>query len=489
MKILIDTNILIPLEPFFGTDIESQRSNALELISLCLKHGIEIFLHPEGRKDIANDRNETRKQIRVEAYKKYKELIHPPTPSKEMKEILGVPKPGSHDEIDILMLASVFQDAIDYFVTDDQKLRKKAKSLNLQDRVLSLNETLDLLTRLFPEQNQIPESVERLPVYALNEQDPIFQSIRDSYPGFDDWLQKCKREHREALVIKREDRLAGICIFTEEKKDQIEGKRGRVLKLNTFKVSPDFSGYKLGELILKSVIRISRNEKFHHLYITTHEEGQSSLLAFLDDFGFRILQGKNERGELLLLKDISPIPDSYLLHALEFQIRFGPGIEKLENVSYFFVPIQPQYSRLLFRETERQRELFKELLPVENTIRKAYLCHSVNKQIRPGDLLLFYRSKDARSIVAIGVCEYTFRSIDSKEILRKIGQRTVYSLSEIENLTRKEVLVVLFRESRILEKPISYDELSRMGIVHGTIQSIQKIKEESLPWLKQRILE
>ncbi|EMO78619.1 hypothetical protein LEP1GSC126_1721 [Leptospira kirschneri str. 200801774] len=40
----------------------------------------------------------------------------------------------------------------------------------------------------------------------------------------------------------------------------------------------------------------------------------------------------------------------------------------------------------------------------------------------------------------------------------------MYSFSEIENLTKKEVLVVLFRESRILEKPISFDELSRMGL-------------------------
>lgn len=490
MKILIDTNILIPLEPVFGTDIESQRSNALELISLCLKHGIEIFLHPEGRKDITNDRNETRKRIRVEAYKKYKELIHPPSPSIEMTKILGEPNPGSHDAIDIQMLASVFQDAIDYFVTDDQKLRKKAKSLNIQDRVLSLNETLDLLTRLFPEKTQIPESIERLPVYALNEQDPIFQSIRDSYAGFDDWLQKCKREHRECLIVQREGRIAGICIFSEETKDQIDGKRGKVLKLNTFKVSPDYSGYKLGELLLKSITRIARSEKFYHLYLTTHEE-QSPLLTFLDDFGFRILQGKNERGELLLLKDISPTSDSYLLPALEFQIRFGPGIEKLENVSYFFVPIQPQYSRLLFLERieQKQRELFPYFKPMENMIRKAYLSHSGNNQLSPGDILLFYRSEDIRSIVAIGVCEIVFRSQDSKEIIRKIGQRTVYSLSEIENLTQKEVLVVLFRESRIFENPISFNELSMYGGVKGWIQSIQKVKEDALPWLKQRILE
>ncbi|EPG65778.1 GNAT family N-acetyltransferase [Leptospira wolffii] len=488
MKILIDTNILIPLEPVHGEDIEPKRQSALDFTSICRNNNIEIFLHPAGKRDISNDKDQVRGKIRLEAYQKYKELHKPPILSTEMTEIIGKPRPNSHDEIDIEMLASVYHNAVDYFVTEDQNLRKKAKSLGLQDRVLSLNEVSDLLSRLFPGKVQIPEIVERTFVYNLDEKDPIFQSIRDSYPGFDDWFLKCKREHRESLVIKRESLLAGLCIFTEETKDQIDGKRGKVLKLNTLKISPDFSGYKLGELLLKSIMRIARHERFHHLYLTTHEE-QSSLLAFLEDFGFRILARRNERGELLLVKDIFPAEGIPPLSALEFQIQFGPGIEQLENVSLYFIPIQPQYSRLLFRETEKQGELFKEFVPVENTIRKAYLCHSVSKQLTPGDILLFYRSKDVRSIVAIGVCEFVFRSQDPKEIVRKIGQRTVYSLAEIENLTQKEVLVVLFRESRILEKPISFDELSRMVAVKGSIQSIQKVKEESLPWLKQRIVE
>lgn len=225
MKILIDTNILIPLEPVHSADIEPQRSAALDFISLCLKNNIEIFLHPKGRKDIENDKNQVRKQIRTDAYKKYKELVHPPAPSKEMMDIIGDPIPGSHDEIDIRMLASVFQDAIDYFITEDQKLRKKAKSLNLQDRVLSLNEVLDLLSRLFPSHIPMPEIVKRLPVYSLNEKNPIFESIRNSYPGFDVWFQKCKLEHRESLVIQRENSLAGLCIFSEKKKTKLTIKK------------------------------------------------------------------------------------------------------------------------------------------------------------------------------------------------------------------------------------------------------------------------
>ncbi|EKR71276.1 GNAT family N-acetyltransferase [Leptospira noguchii] len=488
MKILIDTNILIPLEPVYEKDIEIQRQTALEFISLCRNNNIDIYLHPAGRKDIENDQDSIRKQIRIETYKKYKELKHPPEVTKDMLSVLGNPKLNPHDNIDIEMLATVYYNAIDYFVSDDNALRKKAKSLCVQDRVLSLNEILDLLLRLFPDKVLIPDIVKRIPVYSLNDKDPIFESLRESYPNFDTWLQKCKREHREAIIIQRENALAAICIFAEETKDQIKGLKGKILKLNTFKVSAKFSGYKLGELLLKSVIRIARHEKFAHLYLTTYEH-QIQLINFLEDFGFRAIPVRNEREELVFVKNIIPIQSSSRLTSLEFQIHFGPGIEKFDEVSIYLVPIQPQYSRLLFRETEKQGDFFTYFLPVENTIRKAYLCHSHNKQLVPGDILLFYRSEDVRSLVAVGICEFTFRSKDSKEIIRKIGQRTVYSFSEIENLTKKEVLVVLFRESRILEQPVHYNELSKMGIVKGPIQSIQKIRQEQLSWLIQRITE
>ncbi|MGJ4752345.1 GNAT family N-acetyltransferase [Leptospira kmetyi] len=488
MKILIDTNILIPLEPFHPKDLEKGRANALNFVSICRNNGIEIYLHPSGKKDIENDKDSTRQKIRLEAYKKYQELTHPPKVTQEIVDILGNPKKNSHDEIDYDMLASAYHNAIDYFISEDNHLRKKAKLLGLQDQVLSLNEIIDLLLRLYPDRTPIPEIVERKPVYSLNDKDPIFQSLRKDYLGFDAWLQKCKREHREALIIQKGNLLAGICIFTEESKDKIQELDGRILKLNTFKISAEFSGYKLGELLLKSIIRIARHEKFQHLYLTTYDN-QIQLVSFLEDFGFKVAPVRNERKELILVKDIFPRKRISDMSSLEFQIMFGPGIEKLEDVSIYLVPIQPRYARLLFRETEQQGELFSNMLPVENTIRKAYLCHSSNKQLAPGDILLFYRSEDTRSIIVVGVCEYTFRSQDSKKIVRKIGQRTVYSFSEIENLTNKEVLVVLFRESRILERPISSDELLRFGVIRGSIQSIQKVNEDKLQWLKQRIVE
>jgi hypothetical protein len=138
----------------------------------------------------------------------------------------------------------------------------------------------------------------------------------------------------------------------------------------------------------------------------------------------------------------------------------------------------------------QQGDLFPASFPFQNTIRKAYLSQSGIRTLQPGDVLLFYRSKDLRSIGKIGVLEKILVSSDSSEIDRFVGKRTVYSSDNIARMAEsRTILAILFRESRSLAKPISFSELEKSGTVTGPIQSIQKVKEEQLPWIIQRITE
>ena len=111
----------------------------------------------------------------------------------------GAPAFGSNDYVDNCFLASVKGDAVDYFVTEDKGIHKKAKRVGLQSRVLYLRDAISLLQDFFDETPLPPPSVKTKKVYALDEKDPIFGSLRKDYsPGFDPWFQKCKREHSEA---------------------------------------------------------------------------------------------------------------------------------------------------------------------------------------------------------------------------------------------------------------------------------------------------
>lgn len=117
-----------------------------------------------------------------------------------------------------------------------------------------------------------------------------------------------------------------------------------------------------------------------------------------------------------------------------------------------------------------------------NTIKKAYLCHSKIKAIQQGDIVLFYRSTDKKSIQCIGIVENVLFSEDINEVFPIIAKRTVYTFSEVQEFLRKKTLVILFRYIE-LEREIPHRKIVEVGI-KGNIQSIRQISNEQYVSLK-----
>ncbi len=119
-----------------------------------------------------------------------------------------------------------------------------------------------------------------------------------------------------------------------------------------------------------------------------------------------------------------------------------------------------------------------------NAIKKAYLSHSRIKQLKPGDILLFYRSKDDQSITSLGVIEEVkVGMIETDEIIRFVGKRTVYSRDEIET-SPKPLIVILFRHHFHLKNSLKLTTLLASGIFNGPPQSIMQISDEKYNVIK-----
>jgi hypothetical protein len=121
-------------------------------------------------------------------------------------------------------------------------------------------------------------------------------------------------------------------------------------------------------------------------------------------------------------------------------------------------------------------------------LRKAYLCHSPNRQLQAGSTLLFYRSQDAKAVTCVGVVEDTLVSTKAEEVVAFVGQRTVYSADDIQGMcNRGPVLAVLFRQDRLLPTPIPRQELVSERVVTQAPQSICRVPAEVIPWLDARL--
>lgn len=492
MKLLVDTNIIIPMEPVSTLDFAVNTSLATEFHRLATLTGNHICVHPAVLHDLGRDTNRERAEVRRVALGRFESIKPVPSLIPLHERVLGTPETGSNDWVDNELLKALASDAVDYLVTEDLDIHKKARRMDLPNRVLTLAEAISMLRDLFDRTPPPPPSVQEVYAYQLDSGDPIFDSIRRDYaPGFDEWLTtKCKRKHRKAYVVSNPDgKLAGLCIIKPE--DQLpDGRKGKVLKLCTFKVSEAQSGNRYGELLLKAAFDYLFENRYEYTYFTVLPQHQP-LIEFAKDFGFQVT-GKLDSNELVMVKDLCvPAGAAESLSPLDLHVRYGPRVMSFNGNTTHVVPIQPQYHRILFPEWERQMALALGLSlvnrPCGNSIKKAYLSRSRNTGLRSGDNLLFYRSQDEGAVTAVGIVEGAQRSAAPDEIARYVGKRTVYSYADIQRMSPKGVLAINFRLSTILRNPLSLDALLKGGVLKGAPQSITEVKKEGLEWLRQTI--
>jgi len=473
MRILLDTNIFIPLEDS-SIEIDEKLAELNRLVSG--KH--QLLIHPATSLDINRDKDAARKARSLSRLAKYSELEFPPELNSDLEETLfGAPR-NDNDTVDNNILFSLHKNCVHWLVTEDAGIHKKAKRINQEERVLTVDQTIRALSEEDKEHVNLYPNIQDVPCHTLDLSDIIFDSLRDGYSDFDNWYRnQCSKTGRCAWTWLDDEKIQAICIYKTEENPIVnidnQALPGKVLKLCTFKVIK--LGYKIGELLLKQAFNYVIENKHRYVYVTVEPEKHNFLEELLQDYGFyRFGVDKNGR-DLVYVKDFPAKPPKTNDDPLEYSIKYYPYI-KLENNSVFLVPIQPQYHKVLFPELEKQPDLFSsEAVSAGNAIKQAYICKSPAKSISPGDILFFYRTTDDKAITTYGVVDQFHIEEDPDKIFQWVSKRTVYSMDEIKEMSNKEVKVILFRIIRHLNESVPYHHLLKTGIVKGPIQSITKL--------------
>jgi GNAT superfamily N-acetyltransferase len=490
MKILVDTNVLIALEPV-GSDLEPLAPIAAEFLGLAASSGHQVVRHAAQDIDRANDRNEARRSARDVLIAKYPVLPKVRSMPPELEVELGSYLVGSNDWVDNQLIGALEAKAVDFLVTEDAGIHRKGRRVGLGDRIFRVADVRDMLRTFLDEPPPALPAVRWMRATEIQERDPIFDSVRADYDDFDVWLAKCRVEEREVAII--EDASGGyaaVCIVA--RKNDKFATQGKFLKVCQFKVDDRYRGRRYGELLLKAIFEYRRTNGHDFAYVTAFER-HDGLIRLFEDFGFLQWVDRTTRGELILIKRFRASETDRLMSTpLDFHVRFGPPALSLDPSQTYVVPIQPEFHRLLFPEAERQFSSDQLSLglrlddsdrPFGNSLRKAYLCHAQVRALAPGATLLFYRSHDLKALTCVGVVERSSRETDVDEIARIVGKRTVYSYQQIEALAAKPVLTILFRQDRILEVPIPLADLLHGQLLSSHPQSITTIKQEGFAWM------
>ena len=271
MNILIDTNILIPLEDT-GRMLDSSLAKMRRLSE---QNGHIFYIHPDQKKDIGRDRDEERRNIVLSRLGQYQVIPDPPSLTEQDIKKYDWPDNTEQDQVDNILLHALYRGAIHLFVTNDKKIHKKAKKVHIQEKVHRTDQFLRFLeSQSENEKLSPPFGIQDSHLHYFDVQQPFFDSLREDYPGFNKWYREKASDGRKAWNVYDNNKLYAICIYKEESPEQITDDGfvldGKSLKLCTFKVDEKFRGRKLGERLLYSAFQYALDKCISYVYLHIH---------------------------------------------------------------------------------------------------------------------------------------------------------------------------------------------------------------------------
>jgi GNAT superfamily N-acetyltransferase len=451
------------------------------LVRLAGVGGHQLLYHPASKIDIDRDKDTQRRDRTLVRLQQYTMLEGaPPSPR-------NTSQTSPNDACDNDILHALACSAVHALVTEDKEMHSKARQAGFGHRIYNIQTAEDWLRRLHsPTEVHLP-NIEDVHMYSLTSQleAPLFDSLRASYDTperkFDTWFHDKAQTGRKAWISRSDHgEVEAICIYAMQTDEIVnednECLHGLSLKLCTFKVGEQIRGKKIGELFLKAAFRFATENHCENIFVHTNPE-QVYLLELLNDFGF---EQRGAYGADIMLVKVHPIsPPQKDLPALDYARLYFPHFRQDDAVRKFLVPIKPQYHQILFPELVQQGQLFGGGSSAGNAIKQAYLCKAQSTQVRPGDIVFFYRTIDTMAVTTVGIVECYEIHHSATNIMQLVSRRTVYSQKDIEKMAVKPTKVMLFRLVGHLSAPITYSILTQENMVSGPIQSITQISNDS----------
>lgn len=474
MKVLIDTNIIIHREAsrVINPDIG-------HLFNWLDKLHVEKCFHPLSLEEIEKYKDksvvETLK-IKISNYQKLKTI------SPETEQILKIRETdkSENDKIDTSLLKELLNNRVDFFITEDRKIHQKATSLGISERVFTIDSFIEKAVAENPTLKEYKVlSVKKEFFGNINLNDSFFDSFKKDYKEFENWFNK--KSDNESYVCVMDGKIEAFLYLKPEGMNEnynnitpaLSPKKR--LKIGTFKVHS--TGFKLGERFIKIIFDNAIELKVDEIYLTIFNRtvDQKRLISLIQDWGFYYWgEKKTENGiEEVYVRDFTPRAK------IETPKLTFPYIRKDSN--FFIVPIMPEYHTNLLPDSILNNESpknFTENEPFRNAIQKVYISRSVKRDLKSGDVIVFYRTKHngpaihTSVVTTIGIVESVITNIKSEdEFIEFCRKRSVFSNDDLKKWWNykqsNRPFIVNFLFVCSLPKRLTLNKLIKLKIIAG----------------------
>ncbi len=466
---LLDTNIILHRESKDPINQEIGR-----LFSWIDKLDYKKCIHQVTVDEILKIQNEKVRKafsIKIDSYHRLPTIAPLHDDVKKISEKYDTTK---NDLKDTTLLNEVYTRRVDLLLTEDRKIHLKAKELGIDDKVFTIDSFLEKATIDNPElidYNILSVRKEYFGNIDLN--DEFFQSLKEDYPGFEDWF--AKKSDEMAYICLSEDKIIAFLYLKLEGENEPYSDikptfpKKKRLKIGTFKVR--LNGFKLGERFLKIIFDNALQYAVDEIYVTIFPKGieKLRLINLLEDFGFELYGKKQSTNgeEDVYIKDFSRNAQ------LESPKTTYPYIDI--NANKYLVPIYPEYHTSLFPDSILNTESPEDYFDNEshrNSISKVYISRSVNRNLKTGDIIIFYRTGGYYKsvITTLGIVENIHTEIQNAEqFISLCRKRSVFSADELmvqwKEKPNSKPFVVNFLYTYSFPHRINLKRLIELGII------------------------
>jgi hypothetical protein len=430
MRVLIDTNIIIHREAnrIINEDIGF-------LFNWLDRLGYEKCVHPLSIEEISTHQDEqvvNTMKIKITNYN----LLRTESPDDELIQQIRESDKTKNDFIDTSIVKEVYNKRVDYLITEDRGIHRKAEILGCSERIFKIDAFLEKCIAENPALKDYKVlAAKKAYIGNINIKDPFFDSFKEDYKEFETWFNK--KSDAESYVCITDGSVKAFLYIKVEDKDEnysditpLFAPKKR-LKIGTFKVVS--TGYKLGERFLKIIFDNAIANQVDEIYVTIFDkrEEQQRLVLLLEDWGFK-LWGTKKTGngiENVYVRDFKK-------KVLENPRESFPYINR--NARVFLNPIWEKYHTELFPDSYLNNESphhFVENEPHRNALKKVYISRSYFSELISGDIILFYRTGGYhKSVIStIGVVENVIKDIKNEsDFIRLCRKRSVFDDDELK---------------------------------------------------------
>lgn len=477
MRVLLDTNIIIYREAN-----KPPRQEIGILFRWLDQLHYQKCIHPKTIEEIHRHKDKSVVSAFDAKITNYHQLKTLAPESNSISAIRAKYDRNDNDSTDTDILNEIFCERIDLLITEDRKIHKKALDLGILERVFTIDSFLEKVTAENPDLADYKVlSVKKELFGNLNLRDTFFNSFREDYKEFDTWFNRKSDEIAYVCTSESSEVVAFLYVKIEGREECYSDisptfSPAKRLKIGTFKVVSN--GYKLGERFLKIVFDNALRFSVEEIYVTLFDETleQRRLIGLLHDWGFQE-HGVKQTGngeEVVLVRDFRP------------QINKSNPCESYPYLSSdsrkFLVPIYPEYHTELFPDSILRTESpndFIENKPNRNAISKVYISRSFKRDLKAGDIIVFYRTASGGSgyytsvTTTIGVVQSIVTNITSdRQFVELCRKRSVFSDDELLKYwnwrTNNRPFVVNFLYVYSFPKRMNLKALIDSGVIQST---------------------